>query len=199
MKRFLAILGILCLIFGLPACSGTPKQTVASEPIALASSQIGKPTLDAFKAMGFQNPEEHVSDEEVKFYLLQEDGVELCGKTGDVLILHSDADNTSVLDNPETTSIQYVFPFEDPTVEDYAFALDLYGYLRETLGDPEEPTGYTAFADMSANDFAASAGSEPTQDRWLVEDGAQISLSAIHFEAGSSPSWLVTIRITSVS
>lgn len=199
MKRFLAIVGILCLIFGLSACSDTPEQTTASEPIALAASQIGKPTLDAFKAMGFQNPEEHVNDGEVKFCLLQEDGVELCDKTGDVLILHSDANNTSVLDNPETMEIQYTFPSENPTEADYTFALDLYGYLKETLGDPEEPTGYTAFADMSANDFAANAGGEPTQDRWLTEDGMQISLSATHFKTGSSPSWLVTIHITSAS
>lgn len=195
MKRFSAVFVVLCLICSLSACSGTPKQT-ASEPIALAISQIGEPTLDVFQAMGFQNPEEHVNEGEVKFYLLQEDGVELCGKTGDVVILHSDENNTSVLDNPETMQIRYIFSFENPTEADYAFALDLYSHLKETLGEPEEPTGYASFADMSTEDFTASTGGEPTQDRWLTEHDTKVGLEAIHFKDDSSLSWTVTILIS---
>lgn len=195
MKKFFCILAVLLILFSASCASpGTPET-----PVSCAVSQISKPTLDAFTAFGFKNPEDHVNDGEVQFCLSVEGGIELCGKPGMVFIFHSGPDNTSVLDNPETSCIQYVFAFDDPVQEDYAFTLELFDALRDELGEPEAPIAYLSCAEVDESTLAASPpGEQAVSDLWILENGTQVSLSARAIAAENNqpsgkPCWHILI------
>lgn len=198
MRKIFCVFEVVLFVLLCASCAA-PSTSVFKSPIQHTAGLIGTPTLDAYTAMGFESPEDHVNDGEVQFQLSVLDGITLCGKTGAVFILHSSSDNTSVLENPETTQIQYVFSLENPIEEDYTFTLKLFDTLCDELGQPEAPIAYPSFAEVSTDILASSLPGEPAaSDHWILENGIQVSLTARSLSAednqpSGKPCWYVTI------
>lgn len=181
MKRIFRNALALLLIFTLSACSSAP---VA--PLQSAMNQIGKPILDAYEAMGL--PGEPIDASRGDILLLAIDGVELCGRSGAVVL--SVSGNTKASDNAPVGRVEYNFPLENPTEAEGQFALDLYDYIVDELG---EPVG----SDLYQDDFlGASAASlltfEPNEGgaraQWNVPNDLCVYLSAARVAAENTTS-----------
>ncbi len=197
MKKLLSFV-LAALLLLLPAGCAAEIPETPDSPVLCAVSQVGAPTLDAFAALGFEDPEAHVGDGEVQFYLSVPEGVTLCGEAGTAMIFHSAPDNASVLDNPETSAIQFVFAFDDPTAENYAFTLELFKALRDELGEPEAPTAYLSFSEVTADDLAGSAPGEPAARNVWLQDDVQVTLTGRAIAAednqpSGKPCWYVLV------